>query len=264
MSGIEKHAPGTFCWVELGTSDPVAAKSFYTSLFGWSGVDNPMDKGMFYTMLQLNGQDVGGLYGLMEEQKKQGVPPHWMPYVSVENADQVAARANELGGKVLHPPMDVFEHGRMAVLQDPQGAVFSLWQPMKHIGARSAEMNNRHCWTELNARDAASAKEFYTRLFGWTTHEQQMGPTAYTSWINEGKPAGGMLQMTAEWGDVPPHWMVYFSVADCDGSVAKAESLGGKACVQPTEVPGVGRMSVLNDPQGAYFSIIQLAMPPQG
>ncbi len=87
MQETPQYAPGTFCWVELGTSSSEAAKKFYTELFDWNFTDNPIGEGMVYTMLQQNGLDVGALYQLMTDMVAQGVPPHWMSYISVTNAD---------------------------------------------------------------------------------------------------------------------------------------------------------------------------------
>jgi predicted enzyme related to lactoylglutathione lyase len=124
------HAPGSFCWIELATTDGEAAKKFYGELFGWEAQDNPMGPGMVYTMLKLNGKDVGALYEKGEEMKQ--VPTHWASYVSVESADEIAAKAKSLGGAVIMEPFDVMEHGRMAVITDPTGAVFSIWQDKQH------------------------------------------------------------------------------------------------------------------------------------
>jgi hypothetical protein len=111
----------------------------------------------------------------------------------------------------------------------------------------------------LATRDAKKAGEFYAQVFGWEGQVQQMGGTDYTTFYNQGNMNAGMIQMTAEWGDVPPHWMVYLTVEDCDASVQKAESLGAKILMPPTDIPQVGRFAVLQDPQGAAFSIIKLA-----
>ena len=133
MQEVPEHKPGTFCWVELGTSDNEAAKSFYTQLFGWEYVDNPMgpDQGV-YTILKLNGKDIGGLYKLMPDMVAQGVPPHWMSYVAVTDADASAEKAKAEGATIMNGPFDVFTMGRMAVIQDPTGAVFSIWQAKEH------------------------------------------------------------------------------------------------------------------------------------
>ncbi len=258
MSVMERHTPGDFCWAELGTSDPAGAKAFYSGLFGWTPDDLPIGEGMVYTMLKLEGLEVGALCELNPEQRQHGVPPHWMLYVSVESADAAAARARELGAKVVVEPFDVFDSGRMAVLQDPQGAYFSVWQPKQHIGARLAGQLGTLCWSELATTDTAAARTFYTALFGWGFKIGEGGPVQYTEWINAGKHMGGMLEMTAEWGGAPPHWMPYFLVAGCDSSAAKATDLGGNLMVPPTDIPNVGRFATVKDPQGAVFSIFQL------
>jgi len=256
------YAPGTFCWVELGTSDGEGAKQFYTKLFGWDFTDNPVGPGMVYTMLKLNGKDVGALYQLSEDMTKQGIPPHWLSYVSVDSADETSAKAKELGGTLMKEPFDVFTVGRMSVVKDPTGAVFALWQPGTHHGAGISNVPNSFCWNELGTTDTAKAGEFYTGLFGWTKNVQNFGPMEYTSFLNGDRPAGGMYKLTPEMGNVPPNWMVYFAVDDCDAKAQQAETLGAKTIAPPMDIPGVGRFSILSDPQGAAFAIIKLTMNP--
>ena len=136
MPEITKYAPGMFCWFELGTSDTDAAKKFYGQLFGWTAEDMPAGPDMVYTMLKRDGKEIGAMYGLSEEHKSQGVPPHWLTYISVASADESAAKAKELGGTVMMEPFDVFDAGRMALVQDPTGATFALWQANASIGAK--------------------------------------------------------------------------------------------------------------------------------
>jgi predicted enzyme related to lactoylglutathione lyase len=258
MAAIDRHTPGVFCWTELGTTDAAAAKVFYSGLFGWTPDDMPVSESMTYTMLKLEGRELGALYQLSNEQRTQGVLPNWLLYVAVDNPDQIANTANELGGKILAGPFDVFDAGRMAVMQDPEGAVFAVWQAKNHIGARIGHVAGTLCWSELAAKDAAKAKDFYTKLFGWDARTDQMGPMRYTQWLNRGQPVGGMLQMTETWQAASPHWMAYFQVADCDSSAARAKNLGGQVMVSPMDVANVGRFAVLQDPQGAAFSVIRL------
>src|SRR5436190_529780 len=134
MPVIENHVPGSFCWFELATTDQAAAKRFYGSLFGWSSNDFPMGPDGVYTMFQLNRQDVGAAYTLKREQQSQGIPPHWMLYIAVDNADKTGTQAAEVGGKLCAPAFDVVDVGRMAVISDPTGAVFAVWQAKKHKG----------------------------------------------------------------------------------------------------------------------------------
>jgi hypothetical protein len=215
-----------------------------------------------YTILKQNGKDVGALYTMPEEMTSNGVPPHWMSYISVANADETAAKAKSLGATLMKEPFDVFTMGRMAVIQDPTGALFALWQPGTHPGAGVVNTPNSLCWNELATKDAAKAGEFYSGVFGWEKNVQQMGPMTYTSFMNGDRPAGGMYEPGPEMGEVPPNWMVYFAVTDTDATVASATELGGKSCVPPMDVPGVGRMAVMTDPQGAAFAVIKLEMAP--
>src|SRR5205807_8759663 len=113
MANIDKHPPGSFCWFELATIDQNAAKNFYTSLFGWAVNDSPMGPDDFYSMFKLQGRDTGAAYTMRKEQRAQGVPPHWMLYISVANADQAVSQAAQLGGTVLAPAFDVRDVGRM-------------------------------------------------------------------------------------------------------------------------------------------------------
>lgn len=261
MSTITMHAPGTFCWPELATSDVAAAKAFYTALFGWGVRESPMGDGVYVTFL-LGGREAASLYALMPEMRAQGVPPNWGSYVSVENADAAAAKARTLGGQVIREPFDVAEHGRMAVIRDPQGAVFCVWQPKNHIGVQVLAEPGALAWTQLNARDPGLAKPFYAGLLGWTFRDDPAGNgQTYTTWLKSDGMAGGMMALPAE-APAPSHWLVYFAVADLDGTHAKALALGAKSMLEPWDVERVGRFSILTDPQGAPFALAKFLPPP--
>jgi uncharacterized protein len=261
MQESVEYKPGTFCWVELGTTDGEAAKKFYTQLFEWDFTDNPVGPSGVYTILKQNGKDVAALYQMPTEMTSNGVPPHWMSYISVANADESAAKAKSLGATLMKEPFDVYTMGRMAVIQDPTGAMFALWQPGTHPWAGIVNTPNSLCWNELATRDTAKAGEFYSGVFGWEKNVQQMGPMTYTSFMNGDRPAGGMYEPGPELGDMPPNWMVYFAVADGDATLTRATELGGKSCAPVMDVPGVGRMAVMTDPQGAAFAVIKLENP---
>ena len=261
MQETPKYAPGTFCWIELGTSDSEAAKKFYTELFGWTFADNPIGPDMVYTMLKKDGKDVGALYKLMPEMTARGIPPHWLSYVSVSSADETAAKAKEAGGTLMKEPFDVFTHGRMAVIQDPTGAVFALWQAGTTPGAGIYNVPGSFCWNELGTTDTAKAGDFYTTLLGWGKDVQNFGPMEYTMFTNGDRPAAGMFKTTPEMGNIPPHWLVYFAVDDCDESAAKATELGATVMKPADDIPGIGRFAILLDPQGAAFAVIKLENP---
>jgi predicted enzyme related to lactoylglutathione lyase len=259
MAERTKHEPGTFSWVELATRDSAAAKRFYTSLFGWGVDEMPVGDGTTYTMLTKNGKRVGALYQMSAQQ--QGVPPHWNSYVTVASADDSAAQAKKLGGNVMLEPFDVLDAGRMAVVADPTGAVFSLWQPKRHIGADLVNEPGAFCWNELYTTDPNKAADFYMGLFGWTKDARHMDYGEYVIFNRGGRQMCGMMQIPKEWGPVPPHWLVYFAVDDCDASVAKATSLGAKAMMPPMDIENVGRFAMLTDPEGAGFAVIKLNAP---
>lgn len=256
MAEFTEYKPGTFCWVDLGTTDAEAAKVFYSELFGWQIVELPIPDGS-YTMFQVRGKDVAALYPMGQDQQNQGVPPHWMSYVSVKNTDEIAEKAAALGAQILAGPFDVMEEGRMVMFQDPTGAQVAAWQPKKHIGAQVANEPGAFCWNELATKDAQKARAFYTQLFGWEADDQDMpNGMTYTSFLNDGRNNAGMMQINEEWGDMPSNWMVYFTVDSCDASAERAQSMGANVMMPPTDIPEVGRFSVLQDPQGAAFGIL--------
>jgi predicted enzyme related to lactoylglutathione lyase len=256
---IDKAKPGSFCWFELATSDQAAAKQFYSGLFGWTPHDFPMGPDSFYTMFQLRGRNVGAAYTLDAGQAQQGVPPHWGTYVAVANVEDAIAKAKSLGGTVVLDPLDVGEHGRMAVLRDPTGAFISLWQANQHQGVGLAGEAGAFCWSELMTRDTSAATNFYKALFGWKTKVTDTSGFQYTHWQNDGAEIGGMMAMPDEWGPIPPHWINYIQVNHCDEMATKATAAGATVCVPPTDIPNTGRFAMLQDPQGATFSIIALA-----
>jgi predicted enzyme related to lactoylglutathione lyase len=263
MPEISSYTPGTFCWPELATTDQKSAVQFYSSLFGWQVNDQPIGPGETYSMFQLRNKPVGAAFTLRAEQRQQGVPPHWGSYVSVANAEDTVKRAKELGATVLAPPFDVMDAGRMAVLRDPTGAVFMVWQPKKHQGAAILQEPGTLCWTELATRDTKAAERFYTQLFGWKSKTGSDAGMEYTEFSVQGPggqavPGAGMMAMTPQMGSAPPNWMPYFAVTDCDATTTKAKQLGGNTYVPPTDIPNVGRFSVLADPQGAVFAVIKV------
>ncbi|HEY3349414.1 MAG TPA: VOC family protein [Thermoanaerobaculia bacterium] len=250
---MTSHAPGAFCWIELATTDQKAAKDFYAKLFGWTFTDNEMGPGMTYTIFQLKGRDAAACYTL-DAAKMPGVPPHWMLYVATGDADASARRAGELGGKVTAPAFDVMDFGRMAVLADPTGGNFCVWQAKANTGIGIQDEPGAFCWGQLNTSETAKAEAFYTALFGWKAKTGTGGGMTYTEWILGGKPIGGMMA-PPDGARVPAHWLPYFAVADCDAAAARAAALGARTYVPPTNIEGTGRFAVLADPQGAAFAI---------
>ena len=256
MPTMTEYKPGTFSWVDLSTSDPVAAKKFYGELFGWTSEDFPMPQGGAYSMMRKDGQDAAAISGQMNP----GAPPVWNSYVTVADVNAATEKAKAVGGNVVMGPMDVMDAGRMSVVQDPTGAYFSIWQPTKHIGAGIVNDVGSFGWNELLTTDTSKASKFYGDLFGWTWDESPMpNGTSYTTIKNGDNMNGGMMAIDPAWGPMPSNWMVYFTVADCDAALENIKSLGGRVVMGPMDVPGTGRFATCQDPQGAHFNVISMA-----
>jgi len=257
MPHVEKHAPGSFNWLELGTTDQKAAQEFYGALLGWQPRDFPMRRNFNYTMFTLNRRIVSGCYPI---QKGQPAPPHWDLFVAVDNADETAALAAELGGAVLQPASEVVTFGRKAVIQDPTGAVFSVWQPIEHIADGGVGENGTLCWADLNTGDRLRAKDFYEALFGWQlVPGKDKTADSYLHIKNGEAYIGGLLPDSHRDKNAQPQWLIYFQVADCDASTAKAKDLGAQVFTPPMSIENnpenALRYSVLADPQGAVFAL---------
>jgi hypothetical protein len=253
MGQRTSYTPGTFSWADLSTSDQEAAKAFYGGLFGWEADDQPVDENTVYSMQKIGDQHVAAIAPQQPGQAEAGVPPMWNSYITVESADDAAAKAAELGANVHAPPFDVMEAGRMAVIQDPQGAFFMVWQPNMHIGAGLVNAHGALSWNELATPDMAGSTQFYSSLLGWTmTPMEGMAMEYSTIATAAGGTNGGMRPVMPP--GTPPHWLVYFGTDDIDAAVAKAGELGGTALAGVMDI-GVGKIAPIQDPQGAVFAL---------
>jgi uncharacterized protein len=247
MGERTSYTPGTFSWADLATTDAEAAKRFYTGLLGWDYEDQPMPTGGNYTMLRLDGRDAAALYEALE-----GMPVAWSAYVTVDGADAAAAKAGELGGTVLAEPFDVLDAGRMAAIQDPTGAVLSVWEPRQSIGAGVVNVPGALTLTQLNTGDPDRASEFYSGLFGWRIEQVGDDPPYWGVYVGDSLNAGMMYQ-PPDLGP-PPHWLVYFGSESADVDADRVTEAGGQVTIPPMDVPG-GRILVAQDPQGAVFAL---------
>ena len=250
MGKRERYEPGTFCWVDLSTSDVNGAKAFFGGLFGWEFEDNETPGGGVYTMCHAGGDAVAAIV----QQDEQ--PGHWNSYVTVMSADETAAKAKRLGANMLEEPFDVMEAGRMAVLADPSGAMLCVWQPREHIGAGRVNDPGCFCLNQLNTREPERAAEFYEGLFGWEIRRNADEPP-YWGIENKGWLNGGMMKLPDEDRATPSHWLVYFTAEDLDASAESIGELGGTVMVPPMNVPPEGRILVAQDPQGAHFALFE-------
>jgi predicted enzyme related to lactoylglutathione lyase len=198
------YEPGVPCWVDHSSPDPASAASFYGELFVWESEDQmpPGGPGQYFSA-QLRDKRVAA----MGSQQNPEAPPMWNTYVAVESADDAVARVREAGGTAYGEAFDVFTAGRMAVLADPAGAPFCIWQAGEHHGAQLVNEPGALCWNELTTRDADGSKPFYASVFGWRTTAMDMGELEYTLWHapGAGEPSGeevigGMMPMVERRG----------------------------------------------------------------
>ena len=250
-----RYPHGLFGWVDLTTTDVERARTFYTGLFGWTSRDLPTPMGPAYTMFAKDGKLVAGMSPQQPDLAAAGVPSAWSSYVLVEDVDAVLATVEPAGGTILMPAMDVMEQGRLAMLRDPSGAVVGLWQPKEHQGADLFNAPGSLTWNELQTRNLAAATAFYAAVLGWRWEAAGDGyQVAYLD-AKEGEDksnAGAMAMPEAAPAEAPSAWMVYFAVADCDESVARAQQLGATVFL-PAMAMGPGRFAGLVDPTGAMF-----------
>ncbi len=255
MAVIKKYNPGEFCWTDLGTTDVAGAKKFYQGVFGWKTRDISMGAGNAkYTMLRVDGKDVCGLYPMPDEQRKKKLRPFWLPYISVKSASVTAQKAKRAGGKVGMGPMKVMEKGHLALIQDPTGAGFGIWQAGTHRGSGLYGRAGTVCWHDLNTSKTKAAAKFYSTVFGWRTHDEDISGNEYHVFKLDDESVCGMWPWPAK--QLPPSWITYWKVGNCAKSVAKAMRLGGRIIMGPIAVPGMGHFAIIADPQGATFGTI--------
>lgn len=254
MYEVTKYPHGTFCWADCVSTDSDRAKQFYIDLMGWNHAEIQITDGTVYTVFKVGDKHVTALSQMMPDMQAKGIPSHWHNYIAVDDVDALAGKVTELGGTVVMPPFDVMDSGRQMVIQDPTGAIVSLWQAKNLIGAQLVNTTGAMGWNELSTRDPQAATDFFSKLLGWTFQKQ---PDAdYWAILNNGRMNGGIIKMTDAWGDAPPSWTVYFSVADINAAAARVTELGGTIHIPPTEIPQ-GHFLVMGEPTGAISYLIK-------
>lgn len=250
----EQSPSGRFVWYELMTTDPQAAQSFYTDVIGWTTA--PFENSETpYTMWMNGDTAVGGVMELPRDAREQEAPPHWMAYVAVDDVDAAARKAAKLGGTVCVDPFDVPSVGRLAILQDPQGATIAIYRGEESAAPGGDPQVGEFSWHELATTDHEAALDFYSKLFGWReTDSMDMGEMGTYQMYGQGdRTLGGMFDRS---GDMPgpPSWLYYTTVEDIDRTVEKVREKGGQVLNGPMEVPG-GKIAQCLDPQGAMFAV---------
>jgi predicted enzyme related to lactoylglutathione lyase len=249
--------PGLFGWVDLATSDVDRARDFYSGLFGWEMEEIPTPMGVSYTMCRLGGKQVAGMGPQPPGMAAAGVPSTWNSYVMVESADRTCSAAEAAGAAVVMPAMDVMTQGRMAMIADPSGAVFGIWEPRDHEGAEVFNVPGALTWNELQTRDLAAAMPFYSEVFGWRWEEMPDSGGYQVAHLDakEGPDTSNGGAMSMPEGvppEAPSYWAVYFAVESCEDATALAERLDGSVFLPPMAM-GPGVFSGVTDPTGAMF-----------
>ena len=186
----------------------------------------------------------------------------WNTYIAVDDVDAAVDKVGSAGGQVLMAPVDIGEAGRMAFVADPTGPAVGLWQANRHIGATLVGEPGAPIWNELITDKPDSALSFYQAVVGITHSTVEMAPgQTYRLLKVADTDVGGCMEPPMP--GVPNHWHVYFAVDDADATAAKASAEGGQVVQEPFDIPAVGRSAVLSDPQGAVFSVLKPAAPPQ-
>jgi len=257
------QTPGAISWPELITSDLDAAVAFYKDVLDWDMQTMPMSSGM-YAVGSVAGQPAAG----MMKRPDDNIPPYWGVYITVLDVPSIVSRVKELGGTVIMDAFEAPEVGVMAVVQDPQGAVFSVMaykEPDHEAHQREWRENyglkGAFSWYELRVPDAGKGATFYTELFGWDTRVDMMGQGPYHVITVGGDDIGGILSVDPE--EMPPHWGAYLTVLDLDDHNKRVTAAGGTVMFDPIDVPGVGRFSMFQDPQGAVLAAMQYQMPEE-
>jgi predicted enzyme related to lactoylglutathione lyase len=246
-------APGTPCWVDLLSSDKEKSRAFYCELFGWTSLDAGPDYDN-YTNFSSDGHKVAGM---VSNSADSGTPDCWNTYLSTADIDATVASATEAGAQPMVPAMQVGELGSMAVLIDPAGGAFGLWQPAGHTGFEKYNEPGSVTWDEYHSRDFETSSAFYSKLFGWTIeYTSDTDDFRYiTANLGSGDNVAGMMDShTFLPPGAPSMWTVYFSTADVDASSAKAVELGGTV-IRPAEDSPFGRLAELSDSTGALFKL---------
>lgn len=256
MKEITSYPHGAFCWYELATTDFNAAKNFYSNVFGWDAQMALEQPGMEYLIFTKEGKAIGGLYNLQPPQKEMNLPPHWMPYVNVNSIEDALQAATAAGGNVIMPATEVMEHGRMAIIADPEGGVVSLWQAKNMAGTEIADAHGAPSWNEYASKEPSRSIPFYESVFGWKGNTNNMGGMDYTTFASGENMAAGLWQMPEEMRHLPTHWLTYFTVEGLDAALAKASENGGEVLAPKMYVEGVGYFAVVRDPQGAALGLI--------
>ena len=244
---------GRILWYELLTTDVDAAEKFYTTVVGWTVTPFNGSPQRYDMWMRAGDKPMGGVMPIPEG---MNFPPHWGFYVGVPKLEDGVSKVLQLGGSTLSEVIDVPTVGRMRTMKDPQGAAFSIYEPVSPPSPEGEAQVGDGSWQELNTTDAEAAMKFYTELFGWRpTETMDMGPMGKYHMFGRSFPLGGMMNKPPQMAQMPPHWGFYFRVPDVNAGAERVKANGGQILNGPMEVPGGDWIVNCMDPQGASFSL---------
>ncbi|MFH9674711.1 VOC family protein [Streptomyces sp. NPDC017405] len=246
-----RRVPGAPCWVSLMAHGLDATEEFYGELFGWRFRPGPQQLGPYVRAL-LDGREVAGMGRLPSDRR---LPVAWTPYLATDDVDRTADAIRLCGGTVAVGPLDAAEAGRLAIASDPAGAVFGIWQGVRHPGTALGGTPGTPVWYELRTYETESVTKFYKSLFPY--EEEPAAGSGRTTLLLDGRPVAGLHGMGQ---DLPrergPHWQTYFEVADLGDTLRQVVALGGRILAPAQDGPH-GRVATVADPEGAEFSVVQ-------
>ena len=258
------HRAGVPNWADCATTDLSAAEAFYAHVFGWTSERVADSTGAIYSMQYLDGRRVAGLYGLTDQMKDLGVPPHWSTYFEVADLDASLEVLKNEGGTLLDGPMEEDGVGKIAVVQDPVGAYLRLWTPAENQGGQVFNTHGAMLWNELCTEETEKADAFYKALLNLDPDVIDAGGRPYTLLKLGGDPVAGILPKRPEMEFEGSFWDVYFAANDVDAVVARVREAGGSVLSEPFDLPVGERMAVVRDPAGATFEIMSMNTMGQG
>jgi uncharacterized protein len=234
-------------WLDLAAPDAPAAAEFYAALFGWTYSVSGPEYGNYHVAL-LADRPVAGIG---EPFGDAAGPSRWTLYLASSDIDADVARAREAGATIVAEPMEIPAQGHMAVLLDPTGASFALWQPIEHTGFGATDAHGTFSWAELSTPDPKTAAAFYSALFGF-----DFGPVESDDTERYDFGSGEQRVASVSRGAGEPRWRIYFAVDDVDAAAEAARHAGGDVLEDPFDTQ-FGRITVVRDPNGAEVDLLQ-------
>ena len=250
----QRHVQGKFVWFDLFTSDLAAVQPFYEALFGWSFHQTTAGEKQVLTITR-EGVPIANAVSVDRTRIKDG-SSRWLSYMSVHDVDQMLLRIEQHQGSVYMPTRDLPERGRLAVVMDPDGALFALLTSVAGDPPDEPYKMNHFMGAEVWARSRPAAIGFYRTLVGYELELVDVGrDEPYPLLMAGNRPRAGVVQIP--WDDVEPNWLPYIAVADVDAVAGRVEPLGGRLLIEPDPEIRAGNVAIIADPSGAVFAVQQ-------